>query len=139
MNIQQLTSVFLFYNTGNNHEAEVRNGGKTRDSIYFDKQLPDPVCEGSLLNIGRRKGKNMLAFCNAADTRERNNLTLRISFDEGVSWPLSYPIDQNPENKKSAYTAYSDLVWMKNREIGILYEKDNYSQIVFKIIRWNQK
>ena len=77
-----------------------RNGGKTFDSVFIDKNLPDPVCEGSILNIGKKSGKNILAFCNAADTMFRNNLTLRISFDEGTTWPLSFLVDKSPEGKK---------------------------------------
>lgn len=113
-----------------------KNGGETWDSIYFDNNLPDPVCEGTILNIGKKNGKNMLAFCNAADSDERNNLTLRISADEGKTWSRSYPIDKNPANKKSAYTAYSDIVKIGKHGIGVLYEKDNYSQIIFKAVKW---
>jgi len=113
-----------------------KNGGETWDSIYFDKQLPDPVCEGSILNICKKKGKMILAFCNAADTTERNNLTLRISQDEGVSWPLTYALDKNPSNKEFDYSAYSDLVKTGKHKIGILYEKDDYSRIVFRTIEW---
>ena len=112
------------------------NGGETWDSIYFDKNLPDPVCEGSILNIGKKHGKNILAFCNAADQKERNNLTIRISKDEGLSWPVSYPIDKNPENNKSDFTAYSDIVKISKNRIGVLYERNDYSQIVFKAVKW---
>lgn len=116
--------------------ATSKNGGESWDRIYFDPQLPDPVCEGTILNIGKKKGKQVLAFCNAADTSERNNLTLRISFDEGISWPLAFPIDKNPENKKSAFTAYSDIVRLSKNRIGVLYERDNYAQIVFRTMVW---
>jgi len=34
------------------------------------------------------------------------------------------------------YTAYSDIVSISPTEIGILYERDNYSEIVFKVIKW---
>lgn len=112
------------------------NGGENWDSIYFDKNLPDPVCEGSILNIGKKHGKNILAFCNAADQKERNNLTLRISNDEGSSWARSYPIDKNPGNKKSDFTAYSDIVKISKNRIGVLYERNDYSQIVFKAVKW---
>ncbi|MBK7635049.1 MAG: exo-alpha-sialidase [Saprospiraceae bacterium] len=59
------------------------NGGTTWDTTYFDRNLPDPVCEASILTIGKKKGKNILAFCNAADENRRDNLTLRISYDDG--------------------------------------------------------
>ncbi len=113
-----------------------KNGGENWDSIYFDNQLPDPVCEGSILNIGTKKGSTILAFCNAADTNDRNNLTLRISRDEGKSWPLSFSIDKNSTDKKSSFTAYSDLVKIDKHQIGVLYERNNYAEIVFKTVKW---
>jgi hypothetical protein len=33
-----------------------KDGGEHWDSVYYDKQLPDPVCQGSLLNIKKRGG-----------------------------------------------------------------------------------
>lgn len=114
-----------------------RNGGETFDSVFIDKNLPDPVCEGSILNIGKKSGKYILAFCNAADTIFRNNLTLRISFDEGITWPLSFLVYKSPEGKKeNDYTAYSDIVRLKKHEIGVLYERNNYSEIIFRTIKW---
>lgn len=114
-------------------------GGASWDTTYFDKTLIDPVNQGSILNIGAKKGKNILAFCNAADTNHRNNLTLRISFDEGKTWNKSFTIYKGPaETKKNfAYSAYSDLVKINRKKVGILFEKDNYSEIVFTTIKWN--
>lgn len=113
-----------------------KNGGKKWDTIYFDQNLPDPVCEGTILNLDKKKGKQILAFCNAADTKQRNKLTLRISFDEGKTWSLSFPVDQDLTGQESSFTAYSDIVKLDKRTIGILYERDNYSQIAFKTIQW---
>lgn len=62
------------------------NGGASWDTAYFDKNLPDPICQGSILQVGNNKGQNILAFCNAADTARRNLLTLRISFNDGRTW-----------------------------------------------------
>jgi sialidase-1 len=110
------------------------NGGQTWDTTYFDKNLPDPVCQGSILNIGKKKGKNILAFCNAADEKRRDNLTLRISFDEGKNWKKSFVLGKD-ENVKDN-TAYSDIVKISGKQVGVLYEKNNYSQIVFTIVKW---
>ena len=115
--------------------AKSNDGGQTWSSISFDKNLPDPVCEGSILNIGIKKGKHILAFCNAADTVRRDNLTLRISFDEGNSWAKSIYLDKSPDGKKD-FTAYSDIVKVNKKKIGVLYERDGYAQIVFTIIKW---
>lgn len=110
------------------------NGGQTWDTTYFDKNLPDPVCQASILTIGKKKMKNILAFCNAADEKRRDNLTLRISFDEGISWKKRFMIYNNSNQRDAA--AYSDIVKVAKKEIGVLYEKDNYSQIVFTIVKW---
>ena len=114
-----------------------KNGGETWDSIWFDNNLPDPVCEGSILSLGQINGKYILAFCNAASTKKRDNLTLRISYDEGRTWPVSIPVDKSSDSRNSDdYTAYSDIVSISPDEIGVLYERDNYSEIVFKVIKW---
>ncbi len=118
--------------------ARSNDGGQTWNSVAFDKNLPDPVCEGSLLNIGIKKGKAILAFCNAADTMQRNNLMLRISYDEGLNWKLNIPVDRS-EEKKRDYTAYSDIVLVNKKNIGVLYERDNYQAILFTLINFNNK
>ena len=118
--------------------AVSKNGGETWDSIFFDKKLPDPVCEGSILAIGKRKGKNVLAFCNAADTSNRDNLTLRISLNDGYDWPIAIAVDRSPVSEKgNDYTAYADIVKISKHEIAVLYERNNYSEIVFTILKWS--
>ena len=116
--------------------ARSSSGGAKWDTAYFDHRLPDPVCEGSILTIGKRNGKNILAFTNAADTVNRDNLTLRISFDEGRSWEKNIVIDKAPPGQEKNHTAYSDIVKVGSREIGVLYERKDYTQIVFTRVRW---
>jgi sialidase-1 len=114
-----------------------KNGGETWDSTWIDKNLPDPVCEGSILTVGQENGKYILAFCNPVSEKKRDNLSLRISFDEGRTWPVLFPVDRSPDQHHSDdYTAYSDIVNISTDEIGVLYERDNYSEIVFKVIKW---
>ena len=108
-------------------------GGATWDTAYIDSNLPDPVCQGSLLTNGRKKSINIIAFGNAHDSKRRDNLTLRIILNEGRTWKKNYLIDKSPDGK-SEFTAYSDLVNISTSEIGVLYERDNYSQITFTVI-----
>jgi sialidase-1 len=125
-----------------NQRGDIRNrilaysssGGENWDITYFDKDLIDPVCQGSLLTIGYKKGKAIIASSNAADERTRNNLTIKISNDEGKSWLKSIVVDKN-ETAKNDWTAYSDLVLINKKTIGILYERNNYAEIVFKPIK----
>lgn len=109
------------------------DGGVNWDTSYYDKQLPDPVCQGSILSFPLKNTKNALAFCNNKDTQYRNNLTLQISYDEGFTWPKSIVIAKNPQpaNYMGDYTGYADLVFSNGR-IGVLYELNNYQQIVFE-------
>jgi sialidase-1 len=117
--------------------AKSSNGGETWDSVWFDADLPDPVCEGSILNAISGDGRSVLAFCNAASSTDRGNLTLRISYDEGMTWPLSIPVDKSPDKShRKDFTAYSDIVCLSPGEIGVLYERDNYAEIVFRTIKW---
>ncbi|MES1222994.1 MAG: sialidase family protein [Bacteroidota bacterium] len=115
------------------------NGGQSWDTTWYDNNLPDPVCQGSILQVGNYRGKNVLAFCNAADTMRRNNLTLRISFDEGRTWQQNYLIDKAPEASKGDFTAYSDIIAVSKNTIGILYERDNYKTIVFTVVKWKKR
>ena len=110
------------------------DGGQTWDTSYYDKNLPDPVCQGTILTIGKKKGKNILAFCNAADEKKRDNLTLRVSYDDGRSWPVAKLIDKAEQLKDNA--AYSDIVKLSKRSVGVLYEKNGYSQILFIAVKW---
>ena len=112
------------------------DGGATWDTTYFDQTLVDPVNQGSILTIDSKKGKNIIAFCNAADTKRRDNLTLRISCDDGKTWNKSYVIDKSTEGGKGDYTAYSDLVKLDKKKIGVLYERDGYKEIVFTVVKW---
>lgn len=118
--------------------AYSNDGGESFEDAKYDTSLIDPVCEGAILNIGKRKGKSVLAFVNAADKAQRNNLTLKISFDEGKSWPIQKLIDGTTDSKwnKADYTAYSDLIKMGRKKIGVFYEKEDYRKMVFKIVKW---
>jgi sialidase-1 len=109
-----------------------KDGGATWDQTYFDRQLPDPVCQGSILNIGWKKKQAILAFTNVADTLIRDRLTLRISEDEGKTWKIKQVVAVS-DARKDSYAAYSDIVLLKNNKIGILYEADVYTKILFTV------
>jgi sialidase-1 len=130
----QLTDNSLMMNsrnqTGNYRVVSLsKDGGETWDTTFIDYNLPDPICEGSLLNIGTKNGKSVLAFCNNDDRNNRDSLTLRISFDEGKSWDKNFLIE--PKN-----TGYSDIVKISNKKIGVLYEADGYKEIKFIVVKW---
>ena len=47
---------------------------------------------------------------------DRRNLVVRISYDEGETFPVERPII-------SGYSAYSDLSLLKDRSVGVLWER----------------
>jgi sialidase-1 len=130
----QLTKNSLMMNSRNQtgHYRVVSlssDGGATWDTTFVDHHLPDPICEGSLLNIGTKNQKSILAFCNNDSKKNRDSLTLRISFDEGKTWPKKFLIDLKN-------TGYSDVVKLSADKIGVLYEADGYKEIRFTVVRW---
>lgn len=112
-----------------------KDGGASWDTSYFDYNLPDPVCQGSILSFKSKNEKNIIAFINPADTVRRNRLTLRISSNHGKSWFKNIIIDEDLENSKNDLTAYSDIVFIPPSCIGILYERNNYSEIIFTKVK----
>ncbi|MBX3255354.1 MAG: exo-alpha-sialidase [Chitinophagaceae bacterium] len=117
--------------------AKSKDGGVYWDTVYFDNRLPDPVCQGSIISYPVKKGKYVVAVSNAADTVQRNNLTLRISMNEGKTWYRSVLVESGAsKDRNTDPTAYSDLVVLSPRSIGVLYEYNGYSRIVFKVVKW---
>lgn len=111
-----------------------RDAGRSWDTTYLEKNLIDPVNQGSVLTLGY-SGKNaIIAHSHAQDSTRRNNLMLHISRDDGRSWKPYLVIDQAPEGASKDYTAYSDLVVFQTNRLGVLYERNGYREIVWKTI-----
>ncbi len=84
------------------------------------KVLAGPGCHGSLYKHtyyqdGEKKSILFFSNPNSADKRER--MTLRASFDEGMTWPEEYWILLDEER-----SAYSSITSVDEQTIGILYE-----------------
>jgi len=94
------------------------DGGTSWDTTYFDDQLPSPVCQASLLSYTTPNNENALLFSNPANTKSRTNMTVKVSYDDGVTWEARREI-------RSGESAYSDLVQLQNGAIGLLYEHGN--------------
>jgi len=89
--------------------------------------LPDPGCNGSIIRLTSVKDgfkKNRLLFCNANMKKGRQNLTVRLSYDEGETWTEGKTI-------YSGSAAYSTLTLLDNGHIGLLFEKDYYTKNLF--------
>jgi len=82
------------------------NGATDWSDVRLDKQLPEPVCMGSICRLTRRPKfeKNRIVFANPHNPtgRERRNVSVKLSYDEGETWPVMKTIEP-------AVSGYSDL------------------------------
>ena len=101
-----------------------KNGGSQWDEVYFDSQLISPVCQASLLSTTTPNGLEVLLFSNPASTQRRENMTVRMSYDLGRTWPVKRLV-------RGGASAYSDLVKQADGMIGLLYEHGNDGGIHF--------
>ncbi len=92
-----------------------------------DSSLIDPSCNAAIIrytSVKEGDDKNRLLFSNAKTKNKRTNMTIRISYDEGKSW----------SEGKTIYTggsAYSSMCILKNGDIGLFFEKDDYQENAF--------
>lgn len=103
------------------------DNGKTWQEQKNAQQLIDPSCNGSIIRYTSTKDgfdKDRLLFVNPKSGKKRENLTVRISYDEGKTWSKGKTI-----YKGSA--AYSTLTILQNGDIGLFFEKDGYTKNVF--------
>jgi sialidase-1 len=90
----------------------------------FDDQLVEPICMASLCrydarrilfanphNLGRERGKAV-----AGQGRDRKNLTVKLSSDEGKTWSVSRVLDPG-------VSGYCDLAVLPDGTICCLYER----------------
>jgi sialidase-1 len=108
--------------------ATSADGGLTWSKITLDEALIEPVCQASLLRFSwAEAGKpGVVLFSNPASTK-RDHMTVRISRDDGATWPVSRTLHNGP-------SAYSCLVVLPGQTVGCLYERGEASpseKIVF--------
>lgn len=115
--------------------ATSSDGGATWSALVADAALPDPGNNGSIIRAFPDAKPDdprarMLLFSNTADRRERRNLTVRLSCDDGATWPVSRVV-------QSGATAYSTLTPLRGADgrlggrYGLLYERDGYRHVSF--------
>ena len=106
--------------------ATSSDGGESWTPLREDPALIEPTCQGSILRLsdpldGRR---SRILFSNPASEGSRTNGTVRLSYDEGKTWPVSRVICPGP-------FAYSSLTVLPDGAIGCLFESDGYKKIRF--------
>ncbi len=105
--------------------ATSEDGGVTWSASRDDPKLIEPICQGSMIHytwpeqagLGQAigAGKSRMLFSNP-DSKTRDHMTVRLSYDEGESWPISRLLHEGP-------AAYSGLCTLTDQSIGNLYER----------------
>ena len=101
-----------------------KDGGLTWSAVTSDPTLIEPVCQASFIRYSQepQASKNRLLFSNPASQSERIKMTVRVSYDEGKTWPVAKLINIGP-------SGYSCLAVLPEMMIGNLYERGDRSSI----------
>ena len=110
------------------------DGATNWSTPVFHDAFFEPICFASMVrySIQPRQSKNRILFCNpdsrhdpwiakrpahprSARSRHRTNLTVRMSYDEGITWPVTKVLDPN-------IAGYSDMAVTPDGMIHVLYE-----------------
>lgn len=99
--------------------ATSTDGGMTWSTARHDPALIEPICQASFLRYTTRPrdDRNRLLFSNPAHAEpgQRRDMTVRMSEDEGKTWPISRVL-------WSGLAAYSCLAVLPGGDIACLFE-----------------
>jgi sialidase-1 len=105
-----------------------KDGATNWSTPKFDDALLEPICMASIIrySLAANGGKNRILFCNpdnltrvdgkeeAGKNRDRKNLSVKLSYDEGQTWPVSRVVEPGP-------SMYSDIAVAKSGAILCFY------------------
>lgn len=126
-----------------NEEVNGRSVFVTNDMGVTWKEHPtsrnaliEPTCMASLHTHRYMEDgveKSLLLFVNPASTSKRNNITLKVSYDGGNSWPEEKQILLDEYSGRG----YSCITSMNDSTVGILYESSQ-ADMVFQTVSLNE-
>jgi sialidase-1 len=93
--------------------------------------LPEPTCMASIIKhtyVQNGAKKTMLIFCNPDSKVARNNISLKVSFDDGKTWKKKVLFDEWKGR------GYSCLTSVDAETIGVLYESSQ-ADLVFQTVQ----
>jgi sialidase-1 len=93
-----------------------KDGATGWSTPKFDEALLEPICMGGIVRYSTEEkgGKNRILFSNPHNlekakgpaepgkNRDRKNVSVKISYDEGGTWPVNKTIEEG-------FSAYSDI------------------------------
>lgn len=96
--------------------AVSHDAGLSFEPTTVDESLVDPICHACVQRVA--DAPKQVLFSNPACTTDRENLTVRLSHDDGRTWPVARQLC-------AGRSAYSDLAVLPNDEVLCLFETDN--------------
>lgn len=96
------------------------------------KALREPVCMASLISVAAEdnvSGRDILLFSNPDNEKSRRDITVKISFDGGNTWPAEKQVLLDGGDG----WGYSCLTMIDRETVGILYESSQ-AHITFQAI-----
>ena len=111
--------------------AVSHDGGEHLSPMGYIPELVEPVCQGSALMMTQEgRATNRVLFSNPATPDQRIRMTIKMSENGGLTWPVAQLVHVGP-------SAYSDLVQLSDTAVGLLYEygkEHAYETIGFRYI-----
>jgi len=116
--------------------AVSEDGGQTWSPLQAIPELPDPSDNGSVARFDGLPSvdsyatpatSKWLIASNNQDPHLRRNTVLSLSPDNGATWPAKLLLCEGS-------SAYSTVTRLPNGNIGVLYERHGYREIVFASI-----
>ncbi|MFJ7196545.1 MULTISPECIES: exo-alpha-sialidase [unclassified Streptomyces] len=105
------------------------DGGVNYTPFAQDAQLTDPANNASVMRYAPDAApsdpqSSWLLFSNTEDASARRNLTVKMSCDNGRTWPIRKVVDPGA-------AAYSTLTRLADGRLGLLYERADYQHITY--------
>lgn len=102
-----------------------KNGATGWSKVKLDQQLYESICMASILRLRDNEGivfasPNPVGLGESEKSRKRANMTLRLSNDQGESWPVTKVLH-------AGASAYSDLAQGSDGTVYCLYERDGHN------------
>lgn len=116
--------------------ATSTDGGESWSALTPVDDLPDPSNNGSLARfdglptvagLAHPGTHHWLIATHNHDPHLRHNTVLRLSTDNGATWPHTLALC-------AGSSAYSTATRLPNGRIGVLYERSGYREIVFTTV-----
>ncbi|MBT5813585.1 MAG: exo-alpha-sialidase [Opitutales bacterium] len=104
-----------YHGKGNRAVALSKDGGASFAPLYLDNGLQSPVCQANIQRYSWPEESRSRILFSSPTGEKREGITVRLSYDEGETWPVSKMIHESPG-------AYSNMVGLPNGNVGLLVE-----------------